>query len=101
MSKPNLKEPGKQAAPAKAKPQQESPSAPKLRVGDVVYWYFAGDPRNGGLAAIVTMVHGQGNLCLTVFTSNGMEVFDGVKHKDDPTLNENSKTRSGCWGHRE
>lgn len=73
----------------------------KIRSGDTVWWWLRGMTDNTPAAAVVTEVRSQNMLCLTVFTINGVRVYDGVRHREDPDLNIVQRERNGCWAERD
>jgi len=74
-----------------------SKALPKVEVGDIILWWHGGLTSNAPLPAIVVHDGGQGNLDIHVFRRHDTIRLGGVKHRDDPRLNQTQKGRSGCW----
>ena len=85
----------------KPKTKKASKPFPSVNVGDIILWWHGGLTSNAPLPAIVVHNGGQGNLDIYVFRRHDNIRLGGVKHRDDPRLNQAQKVRSGCWDVRE
>lgn len=81
------------------KPEKSEPGV-EVRDGDIIWWWRMGMTDNKPSPAIVVEKRANNLMCLTVFTVNGPETKDGVRHRSDPDLNTVQRERNGCWAVR-
>lgn len=73
---------------------------PAVRVGDICFWWREGLTNNKPLPAMIILDHGQGNVTLFVFAPQTSFGVEGVKHREDPSLNKRQREDRGCWAVR-
>ena len=73
-------------------------TAPKVRVGDIVFWYMDGVRGANPRPAIVTGIwHRSLNLAIISENMATFKVMDSVRHVDDPTSRIDEFSQAGAW----
>jgi hypothetical protein len=76
---------------------------PEVRLGDTVFWYDGGSKSSEPRVAFVTAVGFLGTISVAIIEVNAimLNVRDGVRHVDDPSVRDAELQYSGGWEHRE
>lgn len=79
----------------------EKPSAPRVKIGDIVMWRLTADPARPASPAIVTRVADNDVISVSVipFDSPVLQPKDAVRHIDDPRHKQFATVLddSGTW----